>query len=89
MILRMVVGLAVVLGLLLLAAAGLRLWGRRLGLVAPANTEGAKRFALAEAMMLDSRHRLLRVRDGKREHVILLGASAPVVVESRDAEEQS
>ncbi len=68
--------LAVVLGLMALLAVGLRLWRGRGGPLA------APRLALVETLALDGRHRLVRVRDGAAEHVLLLGPQAASVVTS-------
>ncbi|HVY12905.1 MAG TPA: hypothetical protein VHB73_05005 [Alphaproteobacteria bacterium] len=89
LLLRAVVALAFVIGLLLLFAAGLRKWGGKLGLAALTPQSTRKRLQLLEVMLLDSRHRLAVVRMENREHLILLGPGAPVVVESRDVKEAS
>jgi flagellar protein FliO/FliZ len=66
--------LGVVLGLLLVSALGLRWWrGRGGGLP-------VRRLALVESLALDGRHRLVRVRDGEREHLLLLGPAAPLAL---------
>ncbi|MBI3419590.1 MAG: flagellar biosynthetic protein FliO [Proteobacteria bacterium] len=88
MLLRAVAALVLVLGLLLLLAVALRMWGGKLGLVALSPDKGGgKKIQLLEATMLDSRHRLVRVRMENREHLILLGGASPVVVESREVKE--
>jgi hypothetical protein len=37
-------------------------------------------MALVESLALDGRHRLVRVRDGEREHLLLLGAATPLAL---------
>jgi flagellar protein FliO/FliZ len=87
MLLRAVMALAIVIGLLFLCAAGLRRWGGRLGLTALPNPAGAvRKVQLLESAMLDSRHRLVRVKIDNREHAIVLGGASPVVVESKSSE---
>jgi flagellar protein FliO/FliZ len=67
-------GLAAVLGLLVALAVGLRLWRQRTGGMP------SRRLALVETLALDGRHRLVRVRDGEREHLLLLGPAAPLAL---------
>lgn len=64
--------LAAVLGLLVVLAVALRWWRGR---AAPLKV---RRLALVETLALDGRHRLVRVRDGGREHLLLLGAATPL-----------
>lgn len=66
--------LAAVLGLLVAFSVGLRLWRRRTGGMP------TRRMALVESLALDGRHRLVRVRDGEREHLLLLGAATPLAL---------
>jgi flagellar protein FliO/FliZ len=66
--------LAAVLGLLVILAVGLRLWRHRSGGVP------MRRLALVETLALDGRHRLVRVRDGEREHLLVLGPAAPLAL---------
>ncbi|MFP4361294.1 MAG: hypothetical protein ACLFTG_11525 [Alphaproteobacteria bacterium] len=72
--------LAAVLGLLALLAVGLRLWRQRTGGMA------SRRLALVETLALDARHRLVRVRDGGREHLLVLGPATPVALASEPAD---
>ena len=60
---------------------------RRFGFGAPVATMGHrhKRVRIAEVTALDARRRLVLVRHGEREHLILLGMNSETVVESRDA----
>jgi len=71
--------LVAVLGLLALLALGLRWWRLRAGGVP------ARRLAVVETLALDGRHRLVRVRDGEREHLVLVGAASPVVLAAGEA----
>jgi flagellar protein FliO/FliZ len=66
--------LAVGLGLLAALAVGLRLWRQRAGAMP------SRRLALVETLALDGRHRLVRVRDGEREHLLVLGPAAPLAL---------
>jgi flagellar protein FliO/FliZ len=66
--------LAAVLGLLTALALGLRLWRRHTGAMP------TRRLALVETLALDGRHRLVRVRDGGREHLLVLGPAAPLAL---------
>ncbi len=66
--------LAAVLGLLVAFAVGLRVWRRRTGAMP------TRRLALVETLALDGRHRLVRVRDGAREHLLVLGPAAPLAL---------
>jgi flagellar protein FliO/FliZ len=86
LLLRAVIALGFVLGLLMLMAWGLRRFGGKYGFVTIQTNAEAKQIQIMEATMLDTRHRLLRVKNGKREHLIVLGGARPVVVESKDAE---
>ena len=72
--------LGAVLGLLVIVALGLRLWRQRVGALP------SRRLALVETLALDGRHRLVRVRDGGREHLLLLGPAAPLALASPTAD---
>ncbi len=76
-LLRVAAALLAVLGLLGLLAAGARRFElhRRLGGV------GGGRLAVVETRWLDSRTRLLLVRRDRVEHLLLLGAGPPLLVE--------
>ena len=90
MLVRALMALAIVIGLLLLCAAGLRRWGGLLGLtMVQKNGTASRSIKIIESALLDSRHRLVRVRIENREHVIVLGGASPVVVESKDASSQA
>ena len=78
--LRFVVALALVLGLIAVAA-----WAaRRLGLAGrlPMVTGKARRLGLVEAAPLDAKHRLVLVRRDDAEHLLLLGPAGATVVET-------
>ncbi len=81
---RFVAALALVLGLVALAGYLLRrfgshwLHGRR--------QPEARRLQLLETLALDTRNRVVRIADGEREHVLLLGAAGAIVMESRARE---
>lgn len=45
-----------------------------------------KRLGVVERMVLDARRQVVILRDGGREHVILLGLSGEFVLETRKAE---
>jgi len=66
--------LAAVLGLLAALALGLRLWRQRAGALP------SRRLALVETLALDARHRLVRVQDGEREHLLVLGPATPLAL---------
>ncbi len=46
---------------------------------------GTPRLRVRESLILDARHRLMIVSSDDREHVLLLGPSGDLVVESRPA----
>jgi len=84
---RMAFALALVLGLLGLMAAALKVWGSRIGLVGVLNGQaGAKnkprRLTVMEATLVDARHRLVLIRRDDVEHLVMLGGTHPVVIES-------
>jgi hypothetical protein len=68
-------------------AAALKIWGSRIGLVGVMNGQsGAKykprRLTVLDATLVDARHRLVLVRRDDVEHLVMLGGSHPVVIES-------
>ncbi len=79
---RIVVGFAVVLGLLAVLAWALRRFEGLRGLAVP--LAGA-RLALIESRWLDNRTRLVLVRWDDREHLLLLGGTTALVVGERSA----
>lgn len=46
---------------------------------------GDSRLSIRESLTLDAKHRLMIVASGDREHVLLLGPSGDLVVETRQA----
>jgi len=84
MLLRMAFALLMVLGLMGLFAYALRRFGPRLGLAFTPPAQGEKRqLQVTENLALDARHRALVLRCGESEHVVILGGSQPVVVQSK------
>lgn len=88
-IIRMLVALTIVLGLMALAVYVLRVFGPRLGLkgVFPAMQSKA-RLCVVEVALVDARHRMVLVRRDATEHLVLLGGTQPVVIETGIAEEK-
>lgn len=78
--LRFLFALLFVLGLI----GGLALVGKRFGVGnrGPTVRGQAKRLAIVETMALDAKRRLVLVRRDGAEHLILLGASGELVLES-------
>lgn len=77
--LRFVAALAFVLGLI-----GLLAWaGRRSGLVArPTVLSSESRLAVLEVRPVDAKHKLVLVRRDRTEHLILMGATTDLLIES-------
>jgi flagellar protein FliO/FliZ len=84
MYVKALIAFVFVIGLLLLFAAGLRLWGQKFGLIASVSGSDGKKIQIVETAMVDNRHRMVRVRVENREHLILVGGATPVVVESKN-----
>lgn len=83
LLLRATFALLLVLGLVALAAWILR---RSPTLLATMRRSGPeRRLALVERLVLDARRHLVIVRDGDKEHVLLLGATTEVCLETRPA----
>jgi flagellar protein FliO/FliZ len=78
--LRFMLALAFVLGLILGAAVLAKRFG--IGNQAPMRLRGQKRLAIVESMALDTRHRLLLVRRDQTEHLIVIGATSDLVIET-------
>jgi flagellar protein FliO/FliZ len=76
---RFVLSLILVLGLILAALWAVRRYGFGPMMVRPS---GRRRLALVEAMPLDAKRRLVLIRRDDREHLLLLGGGADLVVES-------
>jgi flagellar protein FliO/FliZ len=78
--LRFVLALAFVLGLILGAALLAKRFG--IGNQAPMRLRGTKRLAIVESMSLDTKHRLILVRRDQTEHLIVVGATSDLVIET-------
>lgn len=86
---RYITGLFLTIGLLLLAWWLVRRFAPGMVQIKPV---GGKQLAIIEALHLDPRRRIVRIKDGKREHVLLLGLAGETLIESRaasDTPEQS
>ena len=66
-----------VLGLILVAGWALRFVRRE----AAGRSPG--RLRVAESVLLDARHRLVRIVDGDREHLLVLGPAGTVRIDGR------
>jgi len=66
-------------------------WGlKRLGLEKRFQSSGKGRLRVVESFYLDPKHRLVLIRrDDAREHLVLLGASHDLLIESRDVSPQT
>ncbi len=76
-----VVALAFVLGLFGLMA----LMARKFGLGYPmtgSNLKGRKRLSLVESMPLDAKRRLVLLKRDNAEHLVILGVSSELLIES-------
>lgn len=82
LILRALGSLAIVLGLVALCAYALRRWPLTLG--RSQRSGSPRRLTIVERLVLDARRQIVVVRDGRREHVLLIGSSGEQVIESRD-----
>lgn len=75
--LQFLLALLFVVGLILVAA-----WGaRRMGLGTTAAGRGRRRLSITETLPVDTRRRLVLVRRDDREHLLLIGGGADLVVE--------
>jgi flagellar protein FliO/FliZ len=82
--LRAAFALIFVVGLIML----LRVFIGRTGLNKRlAGNKGSARLSIAETLYLDPRRRVVIVRDGDSEHVLLLGVTGDVLIESRKRSE--
>lgn len=77
---RFMLALAFVLGLILGAALLAKRFG--IGNQAPLRLRGQKRLAIVESMALDTKHRLVLVRRDQTEHLIVVGATSDMVIET-------
>lgn len=87
--LRFVFALLFVIGLIAALAWGLRRTGLFPGVAGRTAARKGKRLQVLENMSLDTRRRLVLVRDGDREHLLLLSGQRDLVVESRDHDPQT
>lgn len=79
--LRFLLSLSLILALIFAATWAARRWG--LGLMAARpSRNGIRRLAVVEALPLDAKRRLVLIRRDDREHLLLLGGEADLVVES-------
>ena len=78
---RIVLAAGVAAGLMLLAVVLLR----RLRPIQPAGTDGRYGPRTVAQCALDMRHRVVVVRYGRTDHLILLGQSAPLLLGCQDA----
>jgi len=82
---RFLLALLFVLGLIGLLAFLLRRFGLGAVRISPAfrgKARGAARLAVVEVAVVDARHRLVLVRRDDTEHLVLLGATSDLVIES-------
>jgi flagellar protein FliO/FliZ len=79
--LRAVLALAFVIGLIFLLATVVKRTGLDKKLAG--NTTGTKRLSIIETMYLDPKRRLVIVKCDSKEHVLLLGMSNDLLIESR------
>ncbi len=78
---KVIIALLFVLGLIGLLATAVRRWG--LGVPQTGRKHRAdKRLGLVEVMPLDAKRRLVLVRRDEVEHLLILGATSEVVVET-------
>ena len=78
--LRFLLALAVVLGLIAALTWAARRFGFGGGML-PMKAR-TSRLAVVDALMLDSKRRLVLIRHDEREHLIILGPAGETVVES-------
>ncbi len=83
--LRAILSLVFVLGLLLALSWALKRFNLVAGGVPLANRNKARRMKIIEILPLDARRRLVLVRRDDMEHLVLLGGTQEIVVESRPA----
>lgn len=83
--LRAILALAFVAGLIFLLAALLRKTGLDKRLTG--NNAQDKRLSVSETLYLDPKRRLVLVKCGEQEHLLLLGASGDLLIESHAQKE--
>lgn len=79
MILNAAFSLALVIILILLIAWIIRFFSRA---TTPAGTTSRRRLSVVESVAIDGRRKLVLVRHGDREHLIMIGGSQDLVVEA-------
>ncbi|MEO3429458.1 flagellar biosynthetic protein FliO [Pelagibius sp. CAU 1746] len=79
---RFFLALAFVLVLIAGLAALLRRSGFGERLAATPSSAGPRRLSLVEVRPLDAKHKLILVRRDDREHLVLLGATSDLLIES-------
>lgn len=77
--LRFMLALVFVLGLILMAAWAAKRFG--MGMAAKGARGRRRRITLVEVMPLDGKRRLVLIRRDDREHLLLVGGAADLVVE--------
>lgn len=77
---KLILAMAIVLALM----GGLSLLLKKLGLSAVANVKSGdkRRLKIIESLPLDARRRLVILRADDREHLVILGATDEIVIES-------
>ena len=85
--LRTIFALAFVVGLIFLCAVLVKKTGldKRLA----GNKSAVRRLSIIETMYVDPKHRLVLVKCDNREHLLLLGISSDLLVESHTHEENA
>lgn len=79
---RFFLALAFVLALIAGLAALVRRSGFGERLAATPSSAGARRLSLVEVRPLDAKHKLVLLRRDDREHLVLLGATSDLLIES-------
>ena len=82
--LRAILALLFVIGLIFICAAVIKKTGldKRLS----GNISGARRLSIVETMYLDPKRRVVIVKCDTKEHVLLLGGTSDLLIESRDGD---
>lgn len=77
---RMILGLLFTIGMLLVLWVGIRKFAPGMVQAIP---KGERRLKIIEALQLDGKRRLLVIKDGESEHLILLGSATETVLETK------
>lgn len=85
--LRAILALAFVIGLIFLLAALARKTGFDKKLAG--NSGITKKLSVTETMYIDPKRRLVLVKCGQKEHLLLIGAAGDMLIESRITEENA